>query len=1298
MNKFTYFFLTTFISSLCANTITVSSTADTNTAGTLRNAILTAQSGDTITFTTSITPLTPINLTSPLPAITQQNLTIAATTGFPVTINGNGTYQVFSAVQPGVNTGQLTLQNIVITNGLSIGGTGGAADGSGGGGGGGAGGGGGLYVHTGSNVTLQNVQLASNAAQGGNGGDVTGGLNGGGGGGGFGSTLTNQAGAGGAGSSSASGGGGGGGGGNPSGGNGGSGGAGQAGGSSTNGVVGGGGGGGSGNGAGGAAYAPMTTPAPTGGGHSGGGGGGGAGLGGNGAAGSASGGGIGGMGIGPDTYFGGGGGGGANVTSSSGVPGGAGFGTGGGGGSFQGPGGNGGDAGGGGGGGSSGGGATIDNCNGGNGGFGAGGGGGGRSRSGGGGGEGGSSLFGGGSGDNGTGTSSGRGGGGAAMGGNIFIQNQARLTIGDNVSISGGITSPGSGGGGGPNEGTAYGPDIFLRSGGTLIFTNSGIMTITTNIESDVEEGGGTGGGLIMQGTGTLVLGDSNTYTSSTQILSGTLQISQDTNLGYSTNTVTIQNGILQTTANINSARAFSLTGSSATISTDPLTTLTLTGLIDGSGSLTKQGTGTLILDPTSLPNTYTGNTTIAAGTLQIQGDSALGNATSSVTMASGSTLAVVIPPSSSISSARPFTLQSGPATINVTANPATGPAILFLTGNMHGSGQLVKTGDQILGLFGVNSYSGGTVVNEGTLIGNTISLPGGNATINSPGILTFLQAATGTYTGIISGNGTLEIGDGASTFPQVTMSADSSSFTGPTTVYLGGNVNVTGSLAASAVTVQAGGFLSGTGTIGTLANSGNLQPGNPLGTLTVNGNLTLSGSPNFFVDVSPTSSSLLQVLGTAALTGTLTITPTITGFYGLGNTYTILTSTGLTTGTFSPVLSDPNFITSVSYSSNAVVLTLKVEQPFLNFPYANPNEKSVGENIDALSEAGYLTSASPLGEAINSLRGFSDAAINQALDQMHPAPFSAFAEIQAALGGQLLSMFHRRPVPGCACYKQSRLWVEPYGNWLKEKNIGYELGFNAISKGVAGGIDTETEDGIVFGLGAGWNDTHMQWRRGQGHSTITGYYGAVYIDYATDNFYLGLSGIGGYDTCNSSRHLQFSTINEHANASRHNVEMMGQLASAIFFGPSACFAFPYFNLDYFYLREGKAQESGAPGLNLSVSRHSSSTLRSEVGFAVQVQDINRANTMCVSPLFGLGWAMEMPLHRPKYKATFEDQPIPFYVQGWDYTWQLFTLRFGFTITYRCLSLAGSYIAEMSPLKQTPFFDQRGDLRLEWSW
>jgi len=65
----------------------------------------------------------------------------------------------------------------------------------------------------------------------------------------------------------------------------------------------------------------------------------------------------------------------------------------------------------------------------------------------------------------------------------------------------------------------------------------------------------------------------------------------------------------------------------------------------------------------------------------------------------------------------------------------------------------------------------------------------------------------------------------------------------------------VNGSIAASSgLTVNAGATVGGTGTLPTSTIGGTLSPGNSIGTLSINGNLTFVGAGNYLLEVSPAS------------------------------------------------------------------------------------------------------------------------------------------------------------------------------------------------------------------------------------------------------------------------------------------------------------------------------------------------------------------------------------------------------------------------------------------------------------
>ncbi|GAB2789646.1 autotransporter outer membrane beta-barrel domain-containing protein [Dyella kyungheensis] len=139
---------------------------------------------------------------------------------------------------------------------------------------------------------------------------------------------------------------------------------------------------------------------------------------------------------------------------------------------------------------------------------------------------------------------------------------------------------------------------------------------------------------LVKDDLGTLVLTGANTYSGGTDVHAGTLQVANDGNLGLAAGSLSIDDATLHTTGSFVSTRTVGL-GGAATIDTDDGTTLQLSNGIGGTGSLSKAGTGTLTLGGTS---TYSGDTTVAAGTLSAAVANAF-NASSATTVQSGATL-----------------------------------------------------------------------------------------------------------------------------------------------------------------------------------------------------------------------------------------------------------------------------------------------------------------------------------------------------------------------------------------------------------------------------------------------------------------------------------------------------------------------------------------------------------------------------------------------------------------------------------------------------------------------------------
>ena len=297
----------------------------------------------------------------------------------------------------------------------------------------------------------------------------------------------------------------------------------------------------------------------------------------------------------------------------------------------------------------------------------------------------------------------------------------------------------------------------------------------------------------------------------------------------------------------------------------------TFSGVLQGGVALQKYGTGTLTLLGA---NTYSGGTTVVAGTLQGNTTSLQGNIVNNAqvvfvqtangrytgSMSGSGALTLQGSGTLHLTGANSYTggttvaagtaLRGGPSAVqgHITNN---GAVILetdtsgTYSGNMGGSGTLTKLGAGVLTLTGSNSYGGGTTVSAGTLQGNTTSLQG--AIVNNAAVV-FNQTTIGTYAGSMSGSGSLSVTGGGTL-----LVSGASTYSGPTLVQQGrlqvsGGDNILSSVSAFGISSGAVLDLGGTTQIiGSLAGGGTVtNSGQRLATLATNvygATSTFSGS-----------------------------------------------------------------------------------------------------------------------------------------------------------------------------------------------------------------------------------------------------------------------------------------------------------------------------------------------------------------------------------------------------------------------------------------------------------------------
>lgn len=353
----------------------------------------------------------------------------------------------------------------------------------------------------------------------------------------------------------------------------------------------------------------------------------------------------------------------------------------------------------------------------------------------------------------------------------------ARVSLGNGVFMSQIFNPPtGSGTQTVQNIGELSGTSGAVIGGnpvaGRFVNYTVGSLNTSSTFAGTIQDSAGAAR-LTKVGTGTLTLSGSNSFSGDLTISAGAVRI------GNGGTTGTLGSGLVVNNANLIFDRSDDYS---------------VGNTITGSGSLTQSGGGTLFL---TAANSYSGQTFLNAGTLNINGQFALGGAVYAGLTFNGGTLQYASTLSgangdaditkTSTGAPKAIAISAGGATIDTNginasyANPI----------GAGGSGSLTKKGAGTLLLSGGdNNYTGMTFVQAG--------------------MLTVANAAS------ISSTSAVTVGSAAS-------------------LHVDGSIISSGPIAIAG-TLTGGGSLNGNSTI-----SGTLAPGSSAGLLTFNGSLTLA-------------------------------------------------------------------------------------------------------------------------------------------------------------------------------------------------------------------------------------------------------------------------------------------------------------------------------------------------------------------------------------------------------------------------------------------------------------------------
>jgi fibronectin-binding autotransporter adhesin len=635
---------------------------------------------------------------------------------------------------------------------------------------------------------------------------------------------------------------------------------------------------------------------------------------------------------------------------------------------------------------------------------------------------------------------------------------------------------------------------------------------------------------------------------------------------------------------------------------------------ISGAGSIEKNGDGALVL---SGNNSYSGGTTLDAGSLNVGNNNALGSGGltinggnfqpkefTSVSVSNTITIGGNFAIGGNSSLTLNGTVDLGGATRTITVNNTADTALAGIISN--GGLSINNTGGAYLILSGANTYTGTTAVAAGTLN----------------------LSATGRITSNLNNWATTSV-----------------------------NGNLFGD-----VTNNANAILQGTGTItGNLNNSGTVSPGNSVGTLNVSGSFTQTAGGVLEVEIASAASydkvAVTGAPGTATVAGTLK--PVLLGVYTPApNTLLtgIITATSGVTGTFSTI--DSALACQVLYYADRIDLLLNLLAPSVDqktvFNYAVPsfpltgNQRNIGIMFNAVKDS----ASGDLGSVLDIIRQLpGGAAVANAYQQISPDKGSAMPAMSLAgsmtqwrsltnrlnylrwsdgeggsgptysIGGSgkldlsysslsgvmlaynganLRDLFSGGLEKGSA--NRGSRWgvytdfVGTMGNLSSSVN---QTGYTYNIFGFNSGVDCRLQDNLIIGVGSGYYHTATNFSGSGGSAEVNSIPFYAYGLYYPSSFYA--MGSVGYtlNLYGLNRNLNFGSLNRVAESSVNGNQFNISGETGYDFHLRGFILAPAASLYYSKTWVGSYTEQGADSLNLKVGAQTADSLQSGVGVRV---------------------------------------------------------------------------------------------------
>lgn len=691
-----------------------------------------------------------------------------------------------------------------------------------------------------------------------------------------------------------------------------------------------------------------------------------------------------------------------------------------------------------------------------------------------------------------------------------------------------------------------------------------------------------------------------------------------------------------------------------------------------GSGDLTILASGHIVA--TGDYGIYAINNGSGAANITIGSGSIVEGHTSALSLDSSSGQAVSV---SIYGQARNLSGLTGNSAITITGDPVS--LNLMESSTVTGEVSLTSS-DDTLRLFG--ALNGSVLMNDG----DDIFIRHGGSTLSGS-----VNGGAGTDTLAFNDMGAIDSSSSSSTY----LSFENLSIIGGTTRLYGdwdfssgtttiqnGNLAVNGNLTTAQLNISSLGTLGGTGVITSdIVNQGTIAPGNSIGTLTVNGNVTFQPGSAYLVEISGQHTDLLKVNGLVAINNSSLEVELARALYQSGQRWTVLKASDGIDGSFSSLATNFNSYTvtlrPVTYDDSVVIVVERT--PYRTFGITS-NQQALGANLDAI-----LPSANGAMKSVLISMDFdmTPAMLSSTLSQLSPEIYTVFPRAAIETTQVYSNILHQynqeqRATNHFTLDEDTKslwnVWGKLIGSSYNSDSTDQNSGYDLDGTGALFGLDRTFSSYFRSGLILGYSSNDFNFQDSSDGGSISSKTIGLYTNISLEGFYLdALVDYTDMDN-DASRYITTPVLRGYNRDSFNSSVISGSLTGGYDLKTGDLLIGPIASLEYFYIDQDGIVESSEIGLAQHVESFDSEIFKSRLG--IQLGGLlSGGERVHLIPRGEISWLHQFTDDTTKLTANFVDYPTAtFTTTGTSSASDQLLLSIGLTTNYStALSLYADY-------------------------